>query len=89
MQLKIFPQNSDGSLLSDEEYAKKKSPAYERKAHLEEMLGDAERRVERWLDIAEKTFNFACYAKCWFKNGTPEEKSQILQALGSNLKNLP
>jgi hypothetical protein len=25
------------------------------KAHLEEMLGDAESRVERWLDIAEKT----------------------------------
>jgi len=55
------------------------------KAHLEEMLGDAERKVERWLDIAEKTFNFACYARYWFKNGTPEEKSQILQALGSNL----
>lgn len=85
LQLKISPENSDGSLLSDEEYAKKKAELIREKAHLEEVLGDAERRVERWLDIAEKTFNFACYARYWFKNGTPEEKTQILQALGSNL----
>jgi len=51
------------------------------KARLEEILNDTGRRVNQWLEIAEKTFDFAYHARYWFKNGTPEEKSQILQAL--------
>jgi DNA invertase Pin-like site-specific DNA recombinase len=84
-QLKISPLNTDGSLLSDEEYAKRKTELIREKAYLEEILKDTGRRVKKWLDIAEKTFNFACYARYWFENGTPEEKKTILQALGSNL----
>jgi hypothetical protein len=84
-ELKISPENSDGSLLSDEEYAKRKGELLKEKSHLEEILNDTSERVERWLDIAEKTFSFACYARYWFKNGSPEEKSKIFQALGSNL----
>lgn len=84
-QLKISPLNSEGSLLSDEEYAKQKAELMKEKARLEEVLNDTTGRVERWLDIAEKAFNFACYARYWFKNGSPEEKSQILQVVGSNL----
>jgi site-specific DNA recombinase len=85
LQLKISPLNSDGSLLSDEEYARRKAELIKEKARLEEVLGDTGGRVNHWLEIAEKTFDFACHARHWFKNGTPEEKSQILQALGSNL----
>jgi hypothetical protein len=84
-QLKISPLNTDGSLLSDEEYAKRKAELIREKARLEEILKDTGRRVKKWLDIAEKTFNFACYARYWFENGTPEEKKTILQAFGSNL----
>jgi len=85
IQLKISPLNSDGSLLSDEEYAKRKTELMKEKARLEEVLKDTEERANKWLEITEKTFDFASQARYWFKNGTPEEKTQILQALGSNL----
>lgn len=84
-QLKISPLNTNGSLLSDEEYARRKAELMKEKVRLEEILSDTEGRVEKWLDIGEKVFDFACYARYWFENGTPEEKGSILQALGSNL----
>ena len=37
------------------------------------------------LELAEKTFNFACYARYWFENGDLKAKTQILATLGSNL----
>jgi len=84
-QLKISPLNINGDLLSDEEYAKQKSELIKEKARLEEILNDAEYRVEKWLEVGEQIFDFACYAKYWFKNGTVEQKGVILNALGSNL----
>lgn len=83
--LKISPENGDGSLLSDEEFKKQKTGLLKEKNHLEELLNDTGQRVEKWLDLSEKTFNFACYARYWFKNGSPEQKRQIFTALGSNL----
>ena len=84
-QLKISPLNSDWSLLSDQEYANRKSELIKEKVRLEEILNDTGARVERWLSDAEKTFELACYAREWFAKGSPQEKSRILQSLGSNL----
>jgi len=83
--LKISPLNTNGSLLSDEEYARRKAELVKEKARLEEILNDTGGRVEKWLDAAEKTFDFACYARKWFANGSTQEKGAILQTLGSNL----
>ena len=66
-------------------YARRKAGLLKEKARLEEILSDTGDRVEKWLDAAEKTFDFACYAKKWFANGSAQEKGSILQALGSNL----
>lgn len=55
------------------------------KARLEEILNDQGKRVEVWLENAEKAFEFACHAREWFNNGSSEEKTLILQTLGSNL----
>jgi hypothetical protein len=84
-QLKISPMNADESLLSDEEYARRKSELMKDKARTQESLNDTDKRVEKWLEIGERTFNFACYAKNWFSNGTAQDKATILQSLGSNL----
>ena len=84
-QLKISPLNVDGSLLSDEDYAKQKSELTKEKIRLEVMLNDTSGRIEKWLDVAEKTFDFACNARYMFEIGDFETKSQILQVLGSNL----
>jgi len=85
LQLKISPLNTDGGLLSDEEYAKRKTELVKEKIRLEEIQNDTGGRVERWLDAVEQTFGFACHARNWFAKGNPEEKTRILQALGSNL----
>lgn len=37
------------------------------------------------MELTEKTFNFACYAKRWFENGDSKEKSLILKSLGYTL----
>lgn len=84
-QLKISPLNSDGNLLSDEEYARQKAELIKEKTRLEEILNDTNGRINKWLDIAEQTFDFACHARYWFAHGSPEEEGRILQAIGSNL----
>ncbi len=84
-QLKISPLNVDGSLLSDEEYGKQKSELVKEKIRLEAILNDTSGRIEKWLDIAENAFDFACNARYWFETGNFETKTRILQTLGSNL----
>jgi hypothetical protein len=84
VKLKIAPENSDGSLLSDEEFKQQKTEILKEKARLEEILNDTGQRIERWLELSERTFNFARYARYWFAHGTSERKRQIFTALGSN-----
>lgn len=84
-QMRISPQNQDGSLITDEEYAKRKAELMMKKARLEEILNDTGARATRWLDDAEKAFDFACHAQHRFTEGSNEEKGKILYALGSNL----
>ena len=84
-QLKISPFNTNGSLLSDEDYAKQKAELMKEKTRLEEILSDTNGRIDKWFKIGEKTFNLVRYATYWFNNGSPIEKAQILKSLGSNL----
>lgn len=84
-QLKISPFNSDGKLLSDKEYLEQKAELMKEKARLKEFMDDYEGRVNKWVNIGEKTFNFARNAKYSFGKGSPEEKTQVLSDLGSNL----
>ena len=84
-QLKISPLNVDSSLLSDEDYAKQKAKLIKEKIRLKAMSNDTSGRIEKWLDVAEKTFDFACNARYMFETGDFDTKSQILQMLGSNL----
>ena len=85
LQLKISPLNSDGSLLSDEDFAKQKSELQKEKASLKESLDSLRADPEIWLEAGKKVFTFACYAKYWFEKGSPQEKFRILKSLGSNL----
>lgn len=85
VKLKISPQNSDGSLLSDAEFKSQKEALMKEKASLEERLNDTGDRISKWVELSEKTFNFACYARYWFENGDLQTKRQIFSALGSNL----
>jgi len=85
LQLKIAPLNSDGSLLSDEDFGKQKTDLLKEKARLEDLLSTRSADPKKWLESGNRVFTFACYAEYWFKNGNPQEKHIILKALGSNL----
>ena len=71
-------------LISDDEYKEKKESLLKEQAGLKAKLGDTENRASSWLELSEKTFNFACYARYWFKNGSLDEKKSILQTIGSD-----
>lgn len=85
LQLKISPQNSDGELLSDEEFKNQKDSLLKEKANLIEKLENTDIRINQWIELTEKTFNFARYARHWFNNGDRETKKQILIGVGSNM----
>jgi hypothetical protein len=84
-QLKISPLNTDGSLLSDEEYGKQRAELLKEKVKLQGVLNDVDERAKRSLEMAEETFDLACHARYDLASGTPEKKGEILQRVGSNL----
>ncbi len=71
-------------LLTDEEYKTKKLQLQKEKSRLKELLRDSEARADKWLELTEKTFNFATYARQAFISGDLQTKKEILNALGSN-----
>lgn len=71
-------------LISDNEYTQKKEVLLKEQTGLKERLGDTENRASRWLELSEKTFNFACHARDWFANGGLEDKKRILLTIGSD-----
>lgn len=54
------------------------------KAKLEDELKTDGKEIERWVELTEKTFNFACYAQTWFKHGDLETRRAIFACLGSD-----
>ena len=72
-------------LITDEEYLRKKGELLKEQKALKEKLEDTEHRAGHWLELSEKTFIFAHYARKWFEKGTLEDKKIILDTIGSNL----
>jgi len=85
VKLKTSPGNNDHSLLSDEEYGRQRVELLKEKSALEELLRDAGHRVERWVNLSEQVFEFACTARARFAKGDAKTKKEILAAIGSNL----
>jgi site-specific DNA recombinase len=84
--LMISPNNTDRSLLGDDEFKKRKIEMLEEKQKLETQLGNTGKRIENWLDVVEDKFKFASMAKEKFKTATIEEKREIMFRISSDLK---
>ncbi len=69
-------------LIDDETFLKEKPELINKIAQLKSKLKETEARAERWLDLSERTFNFACYANTAFNAGKLELKKEILMTLG-------
>jgi len=73
-------------LIDDEVFIREKNILRSKIAQLKKYLRETETRAEQWLELTEKTFNFATYARKAFlmakgKTGL-ELKKEILLALG-------
>ena len=71
-------------LISDETFIQEKNDLQKRIARLKEELRTTENRAEEWLELTEKTFNFATYARNAFITGDLQTKKEIVTALGLN-----
>jgi len=71
-------------LIDDEQFLKEKGTLQSQIVDLRQKIDQTESRADRWLDLTERTFNFATYAKDAFEAGTPQDKKEILVALCSN-----
>jgi len=71
-------------LIDDDAFIKERNLLQSKINQLKEKLRETETRAERWLELTEKTFNFATYARKAFLTGGLELKKEILMALGQN-----
>jgi DNA invertase Pin-like site-specific DNA recombinase len=85
VNLKTSSGNHDGSLLSDAEYAQRRSGLMKEKTALEKLLNDVDHRVEQQLKLSEQTFEFACQVQERFTKGDADTKKEILVTMSSNL----
>ena len=82
--LKISPDNSDGSLLSDQEFADRKRALLVEKENITRQLSHIDPQNQEWYEIAKDGFNFALLAQRRFSKGDPEDKKIIFKTIGSN-----
>ncbi len=71
-------------LIDDETFIKERDELKNKIAKLTTNLRETENRAEKWLELTEKTFNFACYARKEFVLGDLKKKREIFSALGQN-----
>ena len=71
-------------LIDDATFVKERDDLQNKLTKLKHNLRTTENRAEKWLELTEKTFNFACYARENYGAGTLEKKREIFSALGWN-----
>ena len=62
LELKISPRNSNGELLSDNDYLSKKKELSDEQSLIREKIDDYEQNSNDWLERCEDFFDFA--TKC-------------------------
>lgn len=71
-------------LINDEEYSKRKTKLNKELSNLREERDKTEDRADIWLELTEKTFEFATYAREAFIKGNVKTKTDILRSLGQS-----
>ena len=79
------PENETGELISADEFKKFKGNLVKQKIELDQWIANQATEKDRWLELTERTFNFAKYARYHFANGDREMRRSVFAALGSYL----
>src|SRR3989344_5648861 len=77
------PENESGQFITDQEYQTLKTRLVKDKTGLESELKTHGKTIEEWVELSERTFNFARYAQMWFAKGNMDTKRAVFAALGS------
>lgn len=73
------------NLIDDDEYTEQRNRLKLERDKADNNLRTTETRADDWMELTEKAFNFATYAREHFRNGDLETKRDILMTLGENL----
>lgn len=71
--------------LNAEEFVARKGDLVKEKLRVEELMNDNFHNVDKWLEAAERIFDFARDARKSFETGDTDTMRRIMSALGSNL----
>lgn len=83
-QLDNLTQMRLKDLIDDAEYIdRKRTLKQQLEAHRKQLRG-VESRADKWLELTEKAFDFATYARIHFTTGDWRKRKEILMALGQN-----
>ncbi len=83
-QMDTLTQMRYRELIDDEEFMKEKSELKKQLTKLKLQLNSTENRAATWLELTEKTFNFARHARNEFAKGDIRQRREIFSALGQN-----
>lgn len=83
-QLDVLTMMRYKDLIDDEEFVIERSKLKSELVKMKLKLDATENRADKWLELTEKTFHFARYARKAFKAGTIQQKREIFSALGQN-----
>ena len=70
-------------LINDETFIKERDELQGKLLRLRESVREIEKRADEWIELTEKAFNFATYARIHFKNGSLATKREILKTAGT------
>ena len=76
-----------GKEIDEDEYRRKKVVLLAEKSRLQGLLVNVDKRIENWLEVAERGFNFAETASARFNADKSEDlhvRKEIFATLGSN-----
>src|SRR3989338_6696647 len=83
-QLNRLTQMRYRDLIDDEGFLSEKTKLKEQLAILRQNARQTENRADKWLELTEKTFNFASKAEERFLNGDIQTKKEIFLDMGWN-----
>lgn len=85
LDLKISPANIDGSLLSDDDFKRRKADLTIERDRLSESIKQVDYRADKWADLVQDAFDTAYNAQREFETTKDVQRKKVLLAkVGAN-----
>ena len=79
------PQNNHYAIYTPDEFSTYKKALIKEREGIEQQLEESKNKVDRTLELSERTFTFCAYAKHHFAEGDIQKKRNIFSTIGSNI----